>query len=392
VIDAFSGGVQLPKTSIRSFPSCTSSNNASLVEMSPMPPQFESEPIVSPMRLAIVLVAGTVGALLVLVFRFAESHATMRGRNGKPLPAWVERALRLFFLAVIAGPLTFMVDYFFFQWPVLTMLCVLYSIPYSDLSEQNGGKNPRLRKCLMWGMMRSYFWLELVRTCPLDPTKQYIFAIHPHGILPFGSTAAMCSEHKGGFNDLFPGINFKTLVATFGFYIPLYRELMLYTGMVDASRFSAKKLLDEKMSIALVPGGATEALYVSPDKDVLFLKKRKGFIKLALEHGAQLVPVYSFNENRTYLLYQGGNKFFNQFRKHFKNLFGLTLPLVLNIVPRRTKITLVVGQPISMPFIKDPSPAEVDKHLSLYIGKLRELYEANKNKYNEPKNKELVII
>lgn len=269
------------------------------------------------------------------------------------LVAWVERALRLFFLAVIAGPLTFMVDYFFFQWPVLTMLCVLYSIPYSDLSEQNGGKvsmfcpflffllqrgvvssrscsnkqNPRLRKCLMWGMMRSYFWLELVRTCPLDPTKQYIFAIHPHGgmiysslwslclsvclshntiphcikgILPFGSTAAMCSEHKGGFNDLFPGINFKTLVATFGFYIPLYRgiqlcslfyqsipnhqcpdsELMLYTGMVDASRFSAKKLLDEKMSIALVPGGATEALYVSPDKDVLFLKKRKGFIKL----------------------------------------------------------------------------------------------------------------
>ena len=30
-------------------------------------------------------------------------------------------------------------------------------------------------------------------------------------------------ECKGGFKDLFPGINFKTLVATFGFYVPMYR-------------------------------------------------------------------------------------------------------------------------------------------------------------------------
>lgn len=112
----------------------------------------------------------------------------------------------------------------------------------------------------------------------------------------------------------------------------------------------------------------------------------------ALEHGAQLVPVYSFNENGTYRLYQGGNKFLNEFREHFKNMFGLTLPLVLNIVPRRTKITLVVGQPIEMPFIKEPSPEEVDMHHSLYIEKLKELYDTHKHKYNEPKNKELVII
>lgn len=59
-------------------------------------------------------------------------------------------------------------------------------------------------------------------------------------------------------------------------------EFLLYSGMADASRFSAKKLLEDKMSIALVPGGATEALYVSPEKDVLYLKNRKGFIKLGM--------------------------------------------------------------------------------------------------------------
>jgi 2-acylglycerol O-acyltransferase 2 len=126
---------------------------------------------------------------------------------------------------------------------------------------------------------------------------------------------------KGGFKELFPGINFKTLVATFGFYVPMYRgesiltvpspmvilsrnthsyactlgsEFLLYSGMADASKFSAKKLLDDNMSIALVPGGATEALYVSPKKDVLYLKNRKGFIKLGT---LSSVPLHLITEH-----------------------------------------------------------------------------------------------
>lgn len=39
---------------------------------------------------------------------------------------------------------------------------------------------------------------------------------------------------------------------------------------------------------------ATEALYTSEEKDVVYLKKRRGFIKLALETGSGLVPVFSF--------------------------------------------------------------------------------------------------
>lgn len=39
---------------------------------------------------------------------------------------------------------------------------------------------------------------------------------------------------------------------------------------------------------------ATEALYCHPEKDIVYLKKRRGFVKLALETGSCLVPVYSF--------------------------------------------------------------------------------------------------
>jgi 2-acylglycerol O-acyltransferase 2 len=111
-----------------------------------------------------------------------------------------------------------------------------------------------------------------------------------------------------------------------------------------------------------------------------------------MEHGTPIVPVFSFNENSTYKLYQGGNKFINDFKRRFQRVFGLTLPMVLNVVPKRAKITVVVGQPVDIPLNKDPSPEEVDRQLEVYIAKLKELYDANKDKYNDSKSKQLVII
>jgi hypothetical protein len=67
--------------------------------------------------------------------------------------------------------------------------------------------------------------------------------------------------------------------------------------------------------VAIVPGGAAEALYSFPDSFRLLLKHHKGFIKLALKHGyiifntssfilsrfrASLVPMYTFGETNTF--------------------------------------------------------------------------------------------
>ena len=49
-----------------------------------------------------------------------------------------------------------------------------------------------------------------------------------------------------------------------------------------------------------ISGGAAEALNAHPGEHVLILNKRKGFIKVALETGAQLVPLYSFGENEVF--------------------------------------------------------------------------------------------
>lgn len=50
-------------------------------------------------------------------------------------------------------------------------------------------------------------------------------------------------------------------------------------------------------SITIVVGGAAESLSAHPGTADLTLKKRLGFIKMAIRHGADLVPVFSFGEN-----------------------------------------------------------------------------------------------
>ena len=50
------------------------------------------------------------------------------------------------------------------------------------------------------------------------------------------------------------------------------------------------------MVTVLVPCGAHEARNWSKDKVKLYFNKRKGFIKLALRFGVDLVPTFSFNE------------------------------------------------------------------------------------------------
>ena len=66
--------------------------------------------------------------------------------------------------------------------------------------------------------------------------------------------------------------------------------------MVDASRPVLGAQLGRGGSVALWPGGASEAAYGGPHRAELVLLRRRGFLELALEHGAALLPVYTFGD------------------------------------------------------------------------------------------------
>src|SRR5277367_6599308 len=57
-------------------------------------------------------------------------------------------------------------------------------------------------------------------------------------------------------------------------------------------------------AITIVVGGAEESLHARPGVMELVLKKRHGFIRMAIETGSLLVPILSFGENGISVLLQ----------------------------------------------------------------------------------------
>lgn len=78
----------------------------------------------------------------------------------------------------------------------------------------------------------------------------------------------------------------------------------MWHGICSVSRKSCTNILSQGPgnAITIVVGGAAEALYAHPGTNDLTLKKRFGFIKVAIREGASLVPVFSFGENDVSLI------------------------------------------------------------------------------------------
>ena len=161
------------------------------------------------------------------------------------------------FLLLLLGPGALHLDLHYTKGLCVGLL-LIYLIPYTNLKEQSGGyDNLYLRRFPGWELLNSWFNVKSVKTQDLDPENVYIFGMHPHGIMPLGGGSAVHYHKKGGFTDMFPGIEFRTLAATFCFYIPVYRDIFMALGVVDAARYSAKHVLESGKSIVLVPGGGT---------------------------------------------------------------------------------------------------------------------------------------
>lgn len=352
-------------------------------------------------RVEYVVGAIAIGALiLAYICKKAENAAFFRGQKGREGSQVLLRLTKMMWVSLLVGVPASATDRIlvgFFPGPCCLALCTYAAFEFSTTVEQTGGvRDDQLfsRKWNIWLWFARRFSLKIEKSVELDPKRQYIFGNHPHAILPFGSMVALNVASSPaskfyGFDSLFPGLSFRTLAATFCFYVPVYRELCLYAGIVDAARYSARRVLRSGKSLMLIPGGATEALYCRPDEDIVYLTKRYGFVKLSLETGCDLVPIFSFNETNCWKILNldeknGGSlqRFCASTLRHLKQRFqritGLSLPIVLNAIPMKSKITVVVGRPIPVKKVEKPTEEQTRALLETYIGALRELHEKNR--------------
>ncbi len=66
---------------------------------------------------------------------------------------------------------------------------------------------------------------------------------------------------------------------------------MLWTGCVDAGAATANYNLKKDRSLLIFIGGEKEQLMSENGQHRIYLRHRKGFVKLALQYGAHLVPM-----------------------------------------------------------------------------------------------------
>ena len=94
----------------------------------------------------------------------------------------------------------------------------------------------------------------------------------------------------------------RPVVADIALRAPVFRHLLGWVGAIGASKPSMSRALQEGNSLMLIPGGVAEMFYSTPGKETILLRGRKGFVRLALETGTDLVPVYCFGNTRTLTL------------------------------------------------------------------------------------------
>ena len=279
---------------------------------------------------------------------------------------------------------------------------LLYALRVTlDRRPMNGEPVPSawFRSSLFWRKYAEYFQAELVKTAELPSDKTYLIGCHPHGILAL-SGPCMWGSDATGFSEKFPGVRRAVGVVNFAFICPVAREFAMGTGCISADRNSVVTAIESGTSVVMYPGGAAEALVAgSRDGVKLVLSDRLGFVKVAVETGAALVPSFTFGENDAFE--QVSSEKLRKTQIKLMKLFGFSLPLikpynpVLPVVPKQVKLTTVVGKPIDVVKMSKSDPhfeAEVTRLHGLYIQELSELHAAHKLKYGSSHEQGLCII
>ncbi|KAH2839825.1 hypothetical protein ACP6JD_005507 [Aspergillus fumigatus] len=273
----------------------------------------------------------------------------------------------------------------------LSVLLYILYVKYLAKAHKTGTlalRNDRLRTSWIWKAYASYFPLRLYRSVPLSPRKKYIFGYHPHGIALRGALGTLAAD-AAAFSDLFPGVTNTLLMKDEAFYQPIYREYLLSTGVSGVSHSSCIRHLTRAghdgqgmgRAITITVGGSREYNIARPGTMCVVVRIRKGFVRVAVETGADLVPVIAFGENELFdCVNVSSSTVLGVVARVWEWAVGHKVAFStgrFNIFcPYRRPVNVVVGEPIPVTQQRwDPDQAYIDQLHGQYIKALEKLWD-----------------
>eukprot|EP00899_Mesostigma_viride_P029039 jgi/Mesvir1/931/Mv17489-RA.1 len=254
----------------------------------------------------------------------------------------------------------------------------------------------------------SYFNFEMVVEDPLDtshdpttghPKKKYLFAELPHGVFPHGEFLSMSLASR-----FLPTHNVTGVGASVLFGVPLLRYIFAWLGTVPATSQNISACFESGSHVGVTIGGIAEMFMVSTTQERIYLRKRKGFVRVAIKNGAAIVPIFFFGNSLLYGLVGAKNDpvhaaaspkpkptllltrastalrhlMMRASRKvHMSLLFfyGMLGPIT---VPYHRPIKMVLGKAIPVVQMDEPTQEEVDRLHALFVKHVEELYEKHR--------------
>ena len=90
------------------------------------------------------------------------------------------------------------------------------------------------------------------------------------------------------------------------FKIPfLNAVLKAFGAATPATKAGMFALFRARSDFGILPGGMEEVALYARGRERVYLRRRAGFIKYALQHGYKMTPIYTFGETRTYHTFTG---------------------------------------------------------------------------------------
>jgi hypothetical protein len=213
----------------------------------------------------------------------------------RPWVYWLFHSWRLF-------------GYSFLLPPLLAMRpreCVAAMLAYGAIHRKQGWQRA-VHSVMGYGASRRHRFVNPSAHL-ISKDKRYLWCLHPHGVLADGWHSIIARQsssfEKDGGGPCGVGRNIALCFAPVIQHVPVHQEM--YRDKCGAA--DKKSIVEwwrtEDTDPALIPGGFAESVFANAAErqhEYSYIKDRKGFVRICIEEGKDIVPCYTFRANWMY--------------------------------------------------------------------------------------------
>lgn len=250
---------------------------------------------------------------------------------------------------------------------------IIVAITLGDMLLPAGQAWPAFSRSRVFDTWRRYFNLRvLIPELPyLKEGKKYLVTQFPHACFPFGSLLCLCLAGDASIG--MPG-RVHGVIGTVLLQIPFYKHFFAWMACAPASSEDIVRLL-KSYHVGCIPEGLAGIFRgANRERERVYIRSRKGFIRLAIKTGADILPIYHLG-NSQLLTYFGSEWLSRKARATIGMFWGWRgLP-----IPHQHDIIACIGRPIQVKQCDEPTDAQISQTHDQLTSALVGLYDQHKH-------------